>query len=85
LGSQALSGIAFLLLGYLAFNNSQMPRGLAILAYAVGVFSALAAIVGALTTLTTVYQALLGLQLIVWIVWSVWLWRIWLTPKLVTA
>ena len=68
--SNALYAASFLLIGYLGFGNSQMPRWVAICAYAVGVSSLASAI------LTAVGQAslaeTLGLVfLVAWIVWSV--------------
>ena len=83
--SQALGGVAYLLLGYLGFSNSQMPRGLAISAYAVGALGVLAAVTGIVSSLATVYQAVMGLFLLAWIVWSVWAWRWFVSPKLATA
>lgn len=83
--AQALGGVAYLLLGYLAYSNSQMPRGLAILAYAVGALGILAAVTGAVASLATIYQAVSGLFLLVWIAWSVWLWRWFLSSKLATV
>ncbi len=85
LGAQALGGVAYLLLGYLGYNNSQMPRGLALSAYAVGVLGALAAVTGAVASLSAVYQMAGGIFLLAWMVWSVWVWRWFTSPKLATA
>ena len=68
--TNVIYGVSFLLVGYLGFGNSQMPRWIAICAYVVG---ASCVAFGGLTALgqTDLAGAIEMVQFLSWIAWSV--------------
>ena len=82
--SSAVYGVAFLLIGYLGYSNARMPRGVALLAYGVGILALVSAVANG-TGLGSFAEAASMLLVLVWAIWSLWLWRWLISPNPVVA
>jgi hypothetical protein len=76
-----LISLAFLIIGYLAWRSSKMPRGVAVAALVAGAFSLITGLGGFLgsESFNSVVRLLAVLAMLVWLIW---LWRVFWSKKL---